>query len=362
MKSDNNKILKTINRIFTFVALILYVLVIYLPFLHPELIPHLNFIGIATLPILLLFIAIIIINICHRNILLSLVTIISLLICFPTWRNTFVFNIPDEPNIAGHSTQLHLLSYNLHDFTYADSSPDSILSFVSHGNFDIVCFQEYHDTRLHSGKFISSSLDSIFPYSHFGYGLRNHGIALFSRYPIIDKPNGSFGGNIYNSVFTDILVNDDTIRIINNHLESTHLNDEERAITSKLSDNKDDSIYNTTYGLLKHLASSSVNRAPQADSVAALIARTSYPVIIMGDFNDIPQSYAYHRIISSENHKLHDAYAAAGRWLYYWTYNDHCFFLPIDHIIVSDDFKILDAHIDYVKFSDHNPISAIVEL
>lgn len=363
MKANNNKILKAINRILTITVLILYVLILYLPFAHPEKLPHLNYIGIATLPVLIIMFITIAINICSRNIALSILAIASLAAGFPIWRNTFVINIADDPDIAtDNKIQLKLLSYNLYGFAYTEDSPDSILSLVTRGNFDIVCFQEYHDIRLESGKRISSLLDSIYPYSHFGYGLSNHGIALFSRFPIVKTPCDNYGANIYNSVFTDLLVNGDTIRIINNHLESTHLNAEERAITTKLADDRDDSIYNTTYGLLKHLATSAINRAPQADSVAALVARTTYPIIIMGDFNDIPQSYAYHHIISAGDRNLRDAYAAAGKWFYYWTYNDHHFYLPIDHIIVSDDFKILDAHVEYVKFSDHNPISATVQL
>ena len=362
MKSKN-KILDIANSIFTIAVLLVYLLVLYLPFLHPNLLPHLNFIGIATFPILIILLITIVINICNRNILLSILTVVMLLIGFPNWRNTFVINIADDPEPADdNKIQLNLLSYNLYGFAYTEDSADSILSLVTRGNFDIVCFQEYHDIRLESGKRISSSLDSIYPYSHFGYGLRNHGIALFTRFPIVKKPCDNYGANIYNSFFTDLLVNGDTIRIINNHLESTHLNAEERAITAKLTDDIDDSIYNTTYGLLKHLATSAIDRAPQADSVASLIARTTYPIIIMGDFNDIPQSYTYHRIISAGDRNLRDAYAAAGKWFYYWTYNDHHFYLPIDHIIVSDDFKILDAHVEYVKFSDHNPISATVQL
>ena len=56
------------------------------------------------------------------------------------------------------------------------------------------------------------------------------------------------------------------------------------------------------------LKSAFVLRAEQAQIIANYIKDSPYPVIVMGDFNDTPQSYAYRKIRKG----IHDAFRLAG--------------------------------------------------
>ena len=87
--------------------------------------------------------------------------------------------------------------------------------------------------------------------------------------------------------------------------------------------------------LIRKLAEASAIRAPQADSIAQEIAASRYPyIIVCGDFNDTPISYA-HRVIEKG---LNDAFTKSGRGLGI-SYNQNKFYFRIDNILASKNLK-----------------------
>ena len=59
---------------------------------------------------------------------------------------------------------------------------------------------------------------------------------------------------------------------------------------------------------MKRLKRAFVKRAKQADLIEASINTSPYPVIVCGDFNDTPCSYAYNTISTT----LKDAFVESG--------------------------------------------------
>ena len=80
-------------------------------------------------------------------------------------------------------------------------------------------------------------------------------------------------------------------------------------------------------------------------------------VLVCGDFNDTPISYA-HRTIQGP---LKDAYAASGRGVGV-TYNENFFWFRIDNILHSANMKPINCTVDKVRYSDHYPLWCYLQL
>ena len=184
------------------------------------------------------------------------------------------------------------------------------------------------------------------------------GLAVFSKYPIINS------GRIINvnypkdlsttnySTFSDIVFNKDTIRVYNVHLESFRISEGED-IFSILESGTTDKIGNESRKLLSQLKTSYIFRARQIKPIREHIDNSPYPVIICGDYNDTPASWAYAKM--SEG--LQDAYIKAGRGLGR-TYISYKYPFRIDYILADKKFEIHKFDNPEIVFSDHYPIYA----
>ena len=96
-------------------------------------------------------------------------------------------------------------------------------------------------------------------------------------------------------------------------------------------------------------------RAWQAEKVREMIEGESVPVILSGDFNSTPHNWAYAHLAE----RLQDVHVAAGMT---WRTSFHVK-LPlakIDHILVTPDWKVYQAHIPPLDYSDHRPLVAVL--
>ncbi len=110
--------------------------------------------------------------------------------------------------------------------------------------------------------------------------------------------------------------------------------------------------------MIRKLADAVCVRAVQADSVANVIHRnrTDY-MIVCGDFNDSPVSYT-HRVVGKG---LVDAYAEAGFGPGF-SYNQSMLYFRIDHLLVSEKFRVLKCDVDRsIQASDHYPVWCVLE-
>lgn len=92
-------------------------------------------------------------------------------------------------------------------------------------------------------------------------------------------------------------------------------------------------------------------RAFQARKVADHIKKSPYPVIVCGDFNDTPVSYAYRKVKG----ELKDAFVEAG-WGISNSYNGELPSFRIDYILHDKKFKAVNYSRDRVVYSDHFPV------
>ena len=94
-------------------------------------------------------------------------------------------------------------------------------------------------------------------------------------------------------------------------------------------------------------------REKQAEIVAQTIKETTYPLIVCGDFNDVPQSYTYSKISQNLTDMLLE-----GNLGYNYTYYKHGMFVRIDNILCSNEILPVNSAILTKDYSDHKPVTA----
>lgn len=232
-----------------------------------------------------------------------------------------------------------------------------IMEFVASQKSDIVCFQEFQS-------YPTRGVNSVEDYK-YGLGLKHayktpylskntHEfldlLVIFSKYPILHSHDFYMDGKSY-GFFVDLKIQGKTIRLFNLHLESNHFNRNDYQIFSEKEASFDAKKRNQVFVLFQKLKKYSVKRSFQARTIRQEIAKSPYPVIIMGDFNDTPASYSYQHISGN----LLDAFKEKGRG-YSNTYNGDLPPMRIDYALFNDDFIINDYQVLDVDLSDHFPI------
>ena len=255
---------------------------------------------------------------------------------------------------------IKLLSYNVCQYGGNNKYKqgfDTIYNYLKRQNADIVCLQEDADTWR---RFVMHRYAKIFPYNDTTIFRNNaegtNGVGIHTRFPILKKERIWYKSLANGSVAYYLKMdNGDTLLVINNHLETTHLSKEDRANYKRMLRGKmeRDTVKEESMLLLEKLAKAAVKRAPEADAIHAYIeAHRQYPIIVCGDFNDNPISYSRHTIAQG----LTDSFVETGKGLGL-SYNQKGFFFRIDHIFCSDHFEPYNCQIDNeMDASDHYPI------
>ena len=188
-------------------------------------------------------------------------------------------------------------------------------------------------------------------------GNHHFGIITFSKFPIINKQTVSFYPNDYNSIFqyVDIVKGGDTIRVFNIHLQSLKFS----ANNLKYIDHpefEDSAAIAQSKNIIGKFKVGFLKRMVQAERIKAALNKSIYPVIICGDFNDVPNSYAYETIGSGLKNAFVEKGVGFGR-----TFTGISPTLRIDNIFTDDKFNIQQFTGIKKKLSDHFPIIADVE-
>jgi endonuclease/exonuclease/phosphatase family metal-dependent hydrolase len=283
----------------------------------------------------------------------ALIPFMGFLLCYGPVRKYCPLNINREPP----ADAIKVLSYNVWYFAGWNDSKGSInpiLAYLRDQDADIVCLQESATNEV-KGNQVDSILNPIYQYRDTAQRGKGDCISIFSKYPILSKEHIDYPskGNI--SAAFKLLIEGEEVLVINNHLETTGLTHEEKTQFKTMikGEMKVDTVEMTSKLLVNKLAKATTIRAPQADAVARYIAyHRDMPVIVCGDFNDSPLSYA-HRTIGKN---LTDCYVATGNGPGI-SYHHNGFYVRIDNIMCSSHFEPFACRVDNkIKDSDHYPI------
>ena len=238
---------------------------------------------------------------------------------------------------------LKVMSYNVRLFNIykwkkegKEETLKLVSDFIESKNPDIICFQEF-----------LTDYDVNFEYK-YNYIQRNSnkeisyfGLAIFSKYKIINKGSLDFKGSANNTIYADIVKGKDTIRVYNVHLESQHIQLDKENFGEK-----------DTERLLKRLQNTFEKQVTQAEQIIAHEKKCNYKTILMGDFNNTAFSWTYHKIKADKI----DAFVVAGKGFG----KSYDYILParIDFILTDPVFEINNFKTYDIKYSDHFPIMA----
>ena len=262
---------------------------------------------------------------------------------------------------------LRLMTYNVHNFKEYGSEntvpiKQKMLQVIRDQQPDVLCLQEFY-TR-YKGEFdtkdsLKSSLNM--PYYYFLPSTKNSheaiGMAIFSKYPILNKeyiPFGVIGGN--GAIFIDIAFNGKTVRVYNVHLRSISFEKEDYTYLARVK-NEINPDKQSTKRIYKMLRDAFKKRASDVAAVDSALKQCTTPFIIAGDFNDTPASYAVNKLTAN----LNNAFIMQG-WGLGKTYNGAFPNFQIDYIATTKDIDVVNYQVNRIKLSDHFPVRADLKI
>lgn len=317
-----------INAIVATVLLLSYLL----PFISPKIIPAFAVLSLLA-PVLIVF-----------NIAFSIFWLLKLkkqfllsavVLTLGLFTSTPIYKFSEKKTLLNDDVKV--MSYNVRMFNHYKWSSDTkiaekIINFISEKDPDILAIQEFDATP-------KIKLQFRYTYIKTKSKTNKFGLAIYSKYKIVNSGSLDFKNSGNNAVFVDILKEKDTIRVYNIHLESLKINPNKENFGEKSSER-----------LFKRLESSFQKQAYQTTQFLQHEQQWKGKKIICGDFNNTAYSWVYKQISSDKK----DAFIEAGKGL--GKSFNYLFPVRIDFILTDTSIDINQYKTFSVKYSDHYPI------
>lgn len=225
---------------------------------------------------------------------------------------------------------------------------DSVKTYLQELDADIICLQESTSSDRQWGAFLDEMKGK-------GYELHcERGLALFTRLHIVQTDTLAYETRHNSSRWYMLESDGDTLILVNNHLESNGIPIEMKEEYVQVLDNPEyDKAKDSGRSILSLMRTSAFYRGNQTKALHRFIQEhKDKHIIVCGDFNDTPISYAYQTIARH----LKNAYRDSGHGIGV-SYNQKGFWVRIDHVFFSEDGTSNCTHIDRsMGISDHYPI------
>jgi endonuclease/exonuclease/phosphatase family metal-dependent hydrolase len=236
---------------------------------------------------------------------------------------------------------------------------DTALFNIRMANFDIVCMQEAYIMGENKDSLLSTVLINT-KFNDFNYTRLNpgkpYGMILLTKHKILKAMEIELPNTTANMVmYYDLLINSDTIRLYNVHLQSIRF---KPADYTFMDGQDNDSSMLKSHNIYKQMAMAYETRVKQARKIKEHINNSPYPVVLCGDLNDVPMSYTYQLLIESPQRL--DAFREAGNGLES-TYQGLFPSFRIDYIFTSKDIYTLQYSSSGDIPSDHKLVSATLQ-
>ena len=292
----------------------------------------------------------------HVLLALTVLTLLALV-----WVMTSHGSAPSEAELAGKHHRLTILTWNTARFGgLKNPSRNDVLKYLASQDADVICLQEaevYKDDRHLTLTEVKQVLSKKYPYSYLDFSLydsrHQFGTMVWSKYPLINKKSLQYEAKTVNlSNRCDIVVGKDTIRLINNHLESYSFTPKDLEEAQKQRNYQ--GVRSSAQKLEQKWERALPLRNAQARIVRAEVQASPYPVIVVGDFNSLPINYAYRHI----RRGLHDAFVETSWFRWGATCEKRHIGMRIVYILSSPSLQPIRCTIPHPAGSDHWPVVA----
>jgi endonuclease/exonuclease/phosphatase family metal-dependent hydrolase/lipid-A-disaccharide synthase-like uncharacterized protein len=371
MDSEKKRRIGFLGYILRFVNLIILIalLISYTAqWISPTLFWPIAFLGLS-LPLLYIINFLFILHWIFRRRKFIIYPLIVFLIGLPLFGR--FFNFGNNTEVMDMSSPFKVLTYNVHVFdqyhtkygseTYAR---DGILKYLKDENADIYCFQEFYSRKdkkdMDNLSYFKKELST--PYVYFAnYSPKSKYLynVIFSKKPI--EASGNIGNTEdsgeMSGIYADIKMNSTLLRVYSVHLKSFQISSEKDIINMNFdiqSPEDQDKIKESSIRMTRKFKLAFEARSKQIKNLKEHIASSGLPVIVAGDFNDTPSSYAYGQLRLD----LEDSFMENGKG-FGRTYNGPYPSFRIDYILHDSNLINYKYSKGKVKYSDHFPISAV---
>jgi endonuclease/exonuclease/phosphatase family metal-dependent hydrolase len=280
------------------------------------------------------------------------IPVVTLACCIPYIGTIYQFSL-DEPQ---YNTQngLKIATYNVAMFGRETSGfmAQDILAEMRRQKVDVLCIQEYNE--ISGDKKNSESYKEYFPYMQVG----REDMVIFSRYPITGSKTILFEETNNSAMWADIDVKGKAFRIFNIHLETTGINrtlhNAGKIMAQQHQQVDRNRLLNAIYG---NYMMGMMFRSGQAITIANEKRESDKPIILCGDFNDVPYSFVYNTVKGD----LVDGFKECGAgWMH--TYRSKNKPVRIDYIFHDESLKGISYYKTELTYSDHYPVFMKIEL
>jgi endonuclease/exonuclease/phosphatase family metal-dependent hydrolase len=294
-----------------------------------------------------------------------------------SWQQvTVVFNLFGNKkfNTVKSPESLRILTWNLSSWGESNRSDtknnmDDMVGVIKTANADVLCFQEY--LYFKRSKFRDSIIPALraqgYRYAYFGqidytgylYSLTVlTATVIMSKYPFIDSSKTFYREKEHSEplLSIDLKFHDQTVRIFNTHLQSVSFQKNDYAALHSLKEPGEASVAESR-AMVGKIKIGYKKRAGETDILQTKIKESPHPVIVCGDFNDVPNSYTYFTVKGN----LQDAFLEKG-WGLGRTFRFISPTLRIDYILADKRFNVKQYTELKFPYSDHYAVVADIDI
>ena len=292
-----------------------------------------------------------------------LVSLLPMLIGYKSIAVFFGLQVSEKFNYQKPATVLRVAHWNVARFIEWKRNNNrgsqvrlKMMDQIKEQNADVLCLQEFFtatDTAYYNN--LHHLIREVgYPYYYFAWQLDGDkqwfGNAIFSRQPIIDSGRMNFPHERYPETLlhVDIAFNRDTVRVYTTHLASLRFRKEDYETIEEIKDRQRVGFQNSR-GIFGKIRRAMWQRKEQAHLIKEVVSNDPYPIILTGDFNDVPNSYAY-AVIKSD--QFQDVFLQKGFGIGR-TFNAISPTLRIDYILATHDFEVRQFNRIVKDLSDH---------
>lgn len=282
----------------------------------------------------------------------AITSLAALLLGYPFFSASFQWRTKEAHR---SETNLRVMTYNVRNFNVHRwlSGPktvkEGIENLVDTHQPDVIFFQEYMEY------FLTPELPDYKKYFQKTAQTHSFGFATYSKFPVLNT--GLVSYNLENThvvgdfAFTDLKIGTDTIRVFNVHLASIGLEFHKYGFIKEPLEADQTEIERDLKEIAKRLLRAFELRGQQMPILLNAIQESPYPVMVCGDINDPPLSYAAFQL----SRKLKDSYRTSGSgWAK--TFVKAPFPLRIDYIFYPPEMEAFNHQIIPEIHSDHYPV------